>query len=75
MRQGAAQRFPRRIGEWAMAIVYPGRDLKKWACGHLGAERVTVQNLKVMQVRESESIILVAARCPGVKRDSLGGAP
>jgi len=33
--------------------------------GHLGDERVTVQNLQVMQVRESEKIILVSGAVPG----------
>jgi len=35
------------------------------AIGHLGDERVTVQNLQVMQVRESEKIILVSGAVPG----------
>src|SRR5204863_126478 len=33
--------------------------------GHLGDGRVTVQNLQVMQVRESEKIILVSGAVPG----------
>jgi large subunit ribosomal protein L3 len=33
--------------------------------GHLGDERVTVQNLQVMQVRESEKIILISGAVPG----------
>ena len=33
--------------------------------GHLGDERVTVQNLQVMQVRETEKIILVSGAVPG----------
>jgi ribosomal protein L3 len=33
--------------------------------GHLGDERVTVQNLQVMQVREAEKIILVSGAVPG----------
>jgi hypothetical protein len=33
--------------------------------GHLGSERVTVQNLQVMQVRENERIILVSGAVPG----------
>jgi large subunit ribosomal protein L3 len=33
--------------------------------GHLGSERVTVQNLRVMQVRESEKLILVSGAVPG----------
>jgi large subunit ribosomal protein L3 len=33
--------------------------------GHLGSERVTVQNLQVMQVREAEKIILISGAVPG----------
>jgi hypothetical protein len=33
--------------------------------GHLGSERVTIQNLQVMQVREAEKIILVSGAVPG----------
>ena len=33
--------------------------------GHLGDERVTVQNLRVMQVREAEQIILISGAVPG----------
>jgi large subunit ribosomal protein L3 len=44
----------------------PGRIWKNMGMpGHLGDERVTVQNLQVMQVRESEKIILVSGAVPG----------
>jgi large subunit ribosomal protein L3 len=44
----------------------PGRIWKNMGMpGHLGAERVTVQNLQVMQVREAEKIILVSGAVPG----------
>src|SRR5207253_1920718 len=44
----------------------PGRIWKNMGMpGHLGHERVTVQNLQVMQVRESEKIILVSGAVPG----------
>ena len=33
--------------------------------GHLGDERVTVQNLQVMQVREAEKLILISGAVPG----------
>ena len=33
--------------------------------GHMGDERVTVQNLQVMQVRETEKVILVSGAVPG----------
>src|SRR5437773_5394783 len=44
----------------------PGRIWKNQGMpGHLGHERVTVQNLQVMQVRENENIILVSGAVPG----------
>src|SRR5712671_6014185 len=44
----------------------PGRIWKNQGMpGHLGDERVTVQNLQVMQVREAEKIILVSGAVPG----------
>jgi hypothetical protein len=33
--------------------------------GHMGDERVTVQNLQVMQVRENEKVILISGAVPG----------
>src|SRR6266702_2752796 len=44
----------------------PGRIWKNMDMpGHLGDERVTVQNLQVMQVREAEKLILVSGAVPG----------
>jgi large subunit ribosomal protein L3 len=44
----------------------PGRIWKNMGMpGHLGDERVTVQNLRVMQVREAEKVILVSGAVPG----------
>src|SRR5438270_6241837 len=44
----------------------PGRIWKNMGMpGHLGDERVTVQNLQVMQVRESEKVILISGAVPG----------
>jgi len=44
----------------------PGRIWKNMGMpGHMGDERVTVQNLQVMQVREAEKIILVSGAVPG----------
>src|SRR5881397_615137 len=44
----------------------PGRIWKNQGMpGHLGDERVTVQNLRVMQVREAEKIILISGAVPG----------
>src|SRR5215212_1175087 len=44
----------------------PGRIWKNMGMpGHLGDERVTVQNLQVMQVREAEKVLLVSGAVPG----------
>jgi large subunit ribosomal protein L3 len=44
----------------------PGRIWKNMGMpGHLGDARVTVQNLQVMQVRETERLILVSGAVPG----------
>src|SRR5215470_2211905 len=44
----------------------PGRIWKNMGMpGHLGDERVTVQNLRIMQVREAEKIILISGAVPG----------
>src|SRR5216110_3975296 len=44
----------------------PGRIWKNMGMpGHLGDERVTLQNLRVMQVREVEKIILISGAVPG----------
>src|SRR5229473_6256123 len=65
--QGAAHgsKTHRRIG----AVGYrstPGRIWKNQGMpGHMGDRRVTVQNLQVMQVRESEKIILISGAVPG----------
>ncbi|HEY2801723.1 MAG TPA: 50S ribosomal protein L3 [Chthoniobacterales bacterium] len=44
----------------------PGRIWKNMGMpGHLGDERVTVQNLQVLQVREEDKVILVSGAVPG----------
>ena len=46
----------------------PGRVKKgKKMAGHMGDERVTVQNLRVLQVRGEEGVIIVAGAIPGAK--------
>jgi large subunit ribosomal protein L3 len=65
--QGAAHGSTthRRIGAVGNRST-PGRFWKNLGMpGHLGHERVTVQNLQVMQVRENENIILVSGAVPG----------
>src|SRR5438094_6514408 len=44
----------------------PGRIWKNMGMpGHMGDERVTVQNLQVMQVREADKVILISGAVPG----------
>lgn len=44
----------------------PGRVFKNMGMpGHMGDERVTVQNLEIVQVREEEKIILISGAVPG----------
>src|SRR5881409_2949787 len=65
--QGAAHgsKTHRRIGAVGNRST-PGRIWKNQGMpGHLGHERVTVQNLQVMQVRENEKIILISGAVPG----------
>src|SRR5260370_18397849 len=64
--QGAAHgsKTHRRIGAVGNRST-PGRIWKNQGMpGHLGHERVTVQNLQVMQVPENENIILVSGAVP-----------
>src|SRR6184192_4340423 len=65
--QGAAHgsKTHRRIGAVGNRST-PGRIWKNQGMpGHMGDQRVTVQNLQVMQVRESEKIILISGAVPG----------
>ncbi len=64
----------------------PGRIWKNMGMpGHMGDERVTVQNLQVMQVREADKVILISGAVPGangsyvvvrpaIKKPVAGGA-
>jgi large subunit ribosomal protein L3 len=39
--------------------------------GHLGDERVTVQNLRVLQIRQEDGVILVSGAVPGAKGSNV----
>ena len=46
----------------------PGRVWKNMGMpGHMGDERVTMQNLEIVQVREADGVILVSGCIPGAK--------
>ena len=60
----------------------PGRIYKNHGmAGHMGDERVTVQNLRVVQVREADHVLLVSGAVPGaagsyvVVRTAIKGQP
>jgi large subunit ribosomal protein L3 len=57
--------WTRRPGSIGMCE-FPGRVFKgKKMPGHMGSRRVTTQNLKVVQVRPEENLILVKGSVPG----------
>ncbi len=61
----------RRIGSNG-ANTYPGRVLRgKNMPGHMGDARVTVQNLRVMQVDPENNMVLVKGAVPGAKNGLL----
>jgi len=50
----------------------PGRVWKNMGMpGHMGDERVTVQNLRVIQIREDDGVILVSGAVPGAKGSNV----
>jgi len=55
----------RRTGAIGMRST-PGRIWKNQSMpGHMGDERKTVQNLRIVQIRQEENVILVAGAVPG----------
>ena len=50
----------------------PGRVWKNMGMpGHMGDERVTVQNLRVIQIREDDGVIVVGGAVPGAKGSNV----
>jgi large subunit ribosomal protein L3 len=50
----------------------PGRVWKNMGMpGHMGDERVTVQNLRVLQIREEDGVILVSGAIPGANGSNV----
>lgn len=57
--------YHRRVGSMG-ACATPGRVFKgKKLPGHMGAERVTVQNLSLVRIDEEKNVILVKGAVPG----------
>ncbi len=81
--QGAAHgsKTHRRNGAIGMRST-PGRIYKNHGmAGHMGDERITVQNLRVVQVREADHVLLISGAVPGpsgsyvVVRTAIKGQP
>ncbi len=46
----------------------PGRVWKNMGMpGHMGCDRITTQNLKIIQLREQEGVLLISGAVPGAK--------
>ena len=60
-------RYHRRVGSMS-ACSYPGEVFKhKNLPGHVGSERITVQNLEVVRVDAERNLLLVKGAIPGAK--------
>ena len=63
--------FHRRIGSIGMRQT-PGRSWKNQAMpGHMGSQRRTVQNLRVVKVIADKNLILVKGAVPGANGDDV----
>jgi large subunit ribosomal protein L3 len=63
--------FHRRIGSIGMRQT-PGRSWKNQAMpGHMGSERRTVQNLRVVKIIAEKNLILVKGAIPGANGDDV----
>lgn len=56
-------RAPGSIGSTAPQRVWPGRRM----AGHMGTERVTIKNLTVAQVDETNNLLLLKGAAPGAR--------
>ncbi len=63
--------FHRRIGSFGMRQT-PGRTWKNQSMpGHMGSERRTIQNLRVMKVIADKNLLLVKGAIPGANGDDV----
>lgn len=68
-RSSHGSQFHRRAGAIG-ASADPARVFKgKKMAGQMGSERVTVQNLQIVEVRPEQNLILVRGAVPGAKND------
>ena len=59
--QKHSHREPGSIGATGPARVFKGKKM----AGRMGSDRVTVKNLKILQVNEDESLLLIKGAIPG----------
>lgn len=60
-------KYHRAVGAMSAAS-YPGRVLKgKKMSGHMGSERVTIQNLEIVKVDNDNNLLLIKGAVPGPK--------
>jgi len=63
--------FHRRIGSIGMRQT-PGRSWKNQSMpGHMGSERRTMQNLRVVKIIAKKNLILVKGAIPGANGDDV----
>jgi large subunit ribosomal protein L3 len=66
-----AKGWHRRSGAIGQRL-FPGTVMRGMKMpGHMGQVRRTVQNLKIVQVREAENILLISGAVPGSKGDYI----
>ena len=61
--QKHSERAPGSIGSQGPQRVFKGKKMS----GRMGSDRITVKNLKVLQVNADENILVVSGAIPGIK--------
>lgn len=60
-------RAPGSIGSTAPQRVYPGRRM----AGHMGVERVTIKNLKIVEIDKENKIVFLRGAVPGARNGKI----
>lgn len=61
--QKHSERAPGSIGSQGPQRVFKGKKMS----GRMGSDRITVKNLKVLQINKDENILVVSGAIPGIK--------
>lgn len=61
------QRAPGSIGNTTPQRVLPGRRM----AGHMGTNRATIKNLKIVEIRNEEKLVLIKGALPGNNGDKV----